>query len=403
MVTMFIMTTIASIFLIAPAPLLGEMMKTMPGVSPGQVVMATMTVFNILVFVSAILGGPLLDKFGVAKVYMGGMILLTIGALLAPFISTSFWGMIFIRILQGAGTGPIMASVLPVAAIYFPPKQRSILIVIQGIATSIGIMVGRIIVPGIYQTTGNWQTALAWLALFSILGLVISFTVALKSGQGVRAPETIAAFMENIKLSLIRPVTWVVIGCLAMYNWMYQAFNTIIPSYAIAYSPAGLGYDPETIGSLASGAGLLLICGGIIGAIITEKFIKGNAQPVVMAGFVLAAIFIFLIKVPAIASNHKMLQISIYSMAFFSAFIQPQAFGYMAKYYPKGIAGTLGGLIVGISSIISLAGTAAVSVFIYTSRYQAAINFLVAVALLGAIIALFLKHVNEERDIGIGS
>jgi MFS family permease len=65
LVTMFVVTAITSIFLIAPATLIGEMLKTMPQLSVAQVVFMTMSIFNIFVAVAAILGGPLLDKFGV--------------------------------------------------------------------------------------------------------------------------------------------------------------------------------------------------------------------------------------------------------------------------------------------------------------------------------------------------
>ncbi len=70
LVTMVVVTAITSILLIAPAPLIGEMLKTMPQLSVEQVVFMTMSIFDIFVAVAAILGGLLLDKLGFMKVYM---------------------------------------------------------------------------------------------------------------------------------------------------------------------------------------------------------------------------------------------------------------------------------------------------------------------------------------------
>jgi MFS family permease len=398
LVTMLIVTATASIFLIAPVPLIGQIFRSMPGISPERISIITMSVFNILVIVSTILGGPLLDKLGVMKVYMGGLILLAIGALLTPFIGSSFGGMIFIRILQGAGTGPIMVSVIPIAARYFPLKQRSILVVLQGVATLLGIQIGLILISAILKTTGNWQASLAWLALICIIGLIFSF-IALPIEKKPERKEVSSLkiyFKEDLKPALLKPVTWVVVGCLAMFTWMYHAFNDLVPGYLSAATPTGLGYNPVAAGEMLSGASILLILGGIIGVLITEKFLRGNARPIVLAGFVLAAVSVYLIKVPAMASNNTILLITLYAMAFFSAFINPQALGYIAKYYPKHITGSLGGLAIGISGLAQMAGVATCSKAIQVSGYQMSLSILVVVSIIGVIIALFLKPLKAE-------
>jgi hypothetical protein len=130
--------------------------------------------------------------------------------------------------------------------------------------------------------------------------------------------------------------------------------------------------------------------------IITEKFLKGNARPVVLAGFIPAAVFIYLIKVPAMGSNNTILQLSIYATVFFSAFIGPQALGYIAKHYPENITGSLGGLVIGVSSLVQMAGVATCSKAVKVSGYQISFSILVIVAIIGAIIALFLKPAKED-------
>jgi hypothetical protein len=331
------------------------------------------------------------------KVYIGGLIMIGIGALLIPFIGSSSKGIIFVRILQALGTGPIMVSVLPIAAGYFPPKQRSILIVVQGLAVVVGIQIGLVCMPRIFQTTGSWQTAMAWLAPICSLGLIFSLICALSSKQPEEEiSKSKTPFKEFIKIALLKPVTWVVVVCLVMYTWCYQAFNDLIPAYLNAADPVGLGYDRGSSGSLMSASSWIMICGGFTGVLITEKFLKGNARPVVLSGFILAAIFIYLIHVPTMASNHMILGISVCAFSFFSAFIQPQALGYITKYYPKHIMGTIGGLAMGISGFVGMAGVTAGSKAMQISGgFQMSLNIMVGVAVIGALAAIFLKPVKK--------
>jgi MFS family permease len=397
LVTMFVVTATTSIFLIAPAPFIGEMARTMHGFSVGQIVVMTMYSFNIFTAVSAILGGILIDKFGFVKFYIGGLMLIGIGALLTSFIGSSSWGIIFIRSLQGIGTGPIMVAVLPIAARYFPVKLRSLIIVIQGVAVSLGIALGLNFMPRIFQATQNVQTAMAWLAPICILGLIFSFFVALRLKQlEDEKSRTKTPFKEDIMTALSNPVTWVVFACLAMHAWFYQAFSDLIPTYLNAAPPAGLGYDQGVAGTLMSAASWIFICGGFTGVLITEKFLKGNARTVVLAGFVLGAIFICLINIPALASNHMILATSVCAISFFSSFVTPQASGYIAKYYPKHITGTLSGL-TGISAFAAIAGPIVSSTAMQMSGgFRTSFAIMVSVAITGAIVAIFLKPVKAD-------
>src|SRR4051812_11627555 len=97
LITLLVVTSTSSVALISPAPLIGEMIKSMPTLSPGQISGVTMGIFTLFVAVAALAGGFLLDKFGVIRVYIGGLMLIIIGELLVPFIGTSLWGLGLIR------------------------------------------------------------------------------------------------------------------------------------------------------------------------------------------------------------------------------------------------------------------------------------------------------------------
>ncbi len=393
-VTMFIVMAIASIFLIAPAPLLSAIIKTMPQLSMGQVFLMTMATFNIFAALGSIIGGPLLDKFGIIKVYIVCLIIILTGTLLTPFIGSSSWGISLIRALQGIGAGPILASGVPFAARYFPPGQRNLIIVIAGLPVLLGVSIGLFSITKIYQAMQNWQTALAWLAPICILGLIISVIAAIVSKQPAE-DMTKTPFMGALTTAFSKPVTWVVIAGVALYSWFFQVFNDLLPSYLNAVAPGGLGYDPGDSGILLTVASWIGICGAFAGVLIVEKFLKGDARPVVLAGFVLGAVFIWLINIPAMASNHMLLWICVCGCAFFSAFISPLLLGYIAKYYPEQITGTLGGLACGIGIFAGFVGPMVSGTAMQASGYAMSLNIMLGIAAIGAITAIFLKPVKK--------
>jgi hypothetical protein len=130
--------------------------------------------------------------------------------------------------------------------------------------------------------------------------------------------------------------------------------------------------------------------------LITERFLKGNARPVILSGFVLVAIFIYLFSILAVASNYEVLRIYVYAISFFLGFIGVQALGYIAKYYPKHIIGTISGLIIGINILLGSTMLAIIYAYMKTGKYHMSFNLMVAISVIGAIIAIFLKPVKEN-------
>jgi MFS family permease len=232
-----------------------------------QLVFIAIIIFSISLAVASILGGTLLDKFGVMKVYIVGLIIIGIGALLTPFIGSSSGGMIFIRILHGLGTGPIIVSAVPIAARYFPLKLRSFIIALQGLAFLLGIRIGIFLISRIFQATQNLQTIMAWLAPICILGLIFSFIAASSEKKlEEEISKTKTLFKKDIITSLLKPVTWVVIACLAIYVSIEDSIYNIVPLYLSTAPPrVGLGYDYDAhiVASLNLTAMSLLICGGL--------------------------------------------------------------------------------------------------------------------------------------------
>jgi len=90
-----------------------------------------------------------------------------------------------------------------------------------------------------------------------------------------------------------------------------------------------------------------------------------------------------------------LLWICVCGCAFFSAFISPLLLGYIAKYYPEQITGTLGGLACGIGIFAGFVGPMVSGTAMQASGYAMSLNIMLGIAAIGAITAIFLKPVKK--------
>jgi MFS family permease len=401
LVTMVIVTATTSMALIAPASVFSILFGSMPGLNPGQVVQAAMTIFNFVLGFAALFGGFLLDKLGPLKVFIGGLILIAIGAILMPIMGSTFGGMLFIRVLQGAGTGPVMAAAAPIAASYFPKQERSIATGAQGFAVAFGIIMGLQIVPRLATSPEDVFNALRILAPVTIVGIVLSI-IALFGPKAVQEDKTegpvgdAAAVGKLYKKALADPVLWVVIVCFMLMSGIFQQYNTIIQPYLASDAPLGLGRG-ALAGANALTLGTILFCiGSFLSGIVCEKVFKGNPRPVIAIGFLVGAITAFAIKFDFITASHGLLVFVIVVMGFFFSWVNPQTQSYLAKNYAKEITGKLGGLSMFMG--ISIGSTVAVWVLglalSATGTYMLPISIMGSFCVAGFIVSLFIKQKN---------
>ncbi|MEA5119195.1 MAG: MFS transporter [Propionicimonas sp.] len=404
--TLVVVVAVQAIALITPAPLIGEIIKT-TSLSPGEVTWMTMGTWNLFVAIAAILGGPLIDKFGFKWMYIFGMVMIGIGWLLMPAIGDNFMGMTVARAVQAIGGGPIMAAGVYVSATCFPKKERAMVNGFLGAAMGLGIMAGLNLGPASMAAAGDWAVGLRNLWPLAVVGILM--TVIVMVGPKV-APE--GAGMEHLdeaaaasnlalyKKAILLPLTWIATACVVIASWFNQAYNDMTPGYLALDPPVGLGLGAAGAGSIASLAQIGNIVGCLVVGIIVERLFHGKARPALMVAFAGMAVGAGLLLVPGINTNQVMLTTVMLITVFFLGWINASALGWIAKNYPAEITGKLGGMAQGIGIFGGLAGVAAGSAALHaTDHYVVSTFIMVGVAIVGVIVSFFMQtHKHHDLE-----
>jgi MFS family permease len=389
LLTMVVATLAQGSLLISFAPLIPTVSEQM-GLSLGQTTGALMGAFTLFVSIFAIVGGAIIDKIGLAKTYIGACLLMILGNTLVPLLGDNFGALVALRLIQGIGCGPVIGSVAAVAVTWFPVKERSIIAGAQGAALTLGTALGLIIVPAIYQSTGDWKVAVAWLSVLSVLALVL----AIAMNFGPKAPEVTSEEQSGneFALALKQPVTYVGIGCTFLLSWVMQAFNDLTPGYFAVEPPIGVGYGPVIAGQYMTLVQIGFMIGGIASGFVLEKLFARKVKPLVMLAFVLTAIFCFSVKFPFVSGAPGVTMPALFLAGFFMSYVMPASQAFVAMHYPFHIAGKVGGMWMGLGVFGGTVGVLVGSTLLhFTGAYQMSINVVAVVALVGIAVAWFLN------------
>ncbi len=405
LVTLFVVTGTTALALISPAPLIGAISHS-PGqtLSVGQITWMTMGWFNLATACAALVGGYFVDRLGFLAIFFAGMVLILVGWLLVPVIGDSYFGMMVIRLFQGIGTGPVMASSAAVAATRFPMKERSIVTGAQGAAMSAGLGLGQIFMPKILDGHGgDWAGALRSLWPVALVGLALTAIVAFGPKQPAAAQPALSAEEQAetkhaLRHALAQPVTWAVIACVALMSWVFQAFNSLSPTYLSADAPLGIGLQNGS--ALLGYAQIANFLGAFAAGLVTERFLRGRVRPGLVISFALGAVFSVGMLLPAVTRSSGLMLVVLCVAAFLFAWVNPNALGYIAKNYPENVTGKLGGYAMGIGIFGGTAGVAAGSAALNaTDHYTLSIVIMAAVCALGIVPAQLTRARKKSASV----
>ncbi len=407
LVAYVIITTATSFSMVAPAPLLGEISKSMK-VDMGVATGSAMATFNWFMAIMALVGGFFIDKFGVVRMWLMSLAILTLGSLLTPVIGTSVPGLVFCRFLHALGTGFIMASVAAVAAQWFKPKEQTYVAAFQGFSVCLGIALGLSFVPRIFASTGNWMSAVAWTSVLPIIAFIFGLVVLFGPKPAAAAhamPEIAGGNLSSgdFKKALLASTIFVLALMGFIDSWCQQNYlNAMMPGFYAAAAPLGLGFGAMGSTKLALAAYFMMV-GTLAAPIFTENFFKGNPKPTVFIGLAVAAAFMLTFKMMTPESGDFLLIVAPCVVMFFSSLINPTIVGYASKHYPSSIMGRLGGFLMFFFAIGASIGQTISSVLLSeTGSYTPPMMLMVIITFVGALLVFVLRPPKGFEHIYIG-
>ncbi|MBU1171988.1 MAG: MFS transporter [Proteobacteria bacterium] len=375
--------------LICYAPILGIIAGDI-GVSVGEISAAAMGTIIMAAAISSILSGPILDKFGVARVITLGALITTMGVLLAPVFDNSLREIILVRLIMGMGWGPVTACTSTVAARWFPVHQRGIVAGMVGAGISLGIILGFILTPAFMDAMGHWSLAIRSLVVIPGIALILAFATNFLTEPEIH--ETVTAEYDSHKISSDVALafkslpTYVGILCMFLFTWYMNAFNDLTPGFIAIEPPTGLGMGPAVAGHFMSAVQVGMLLGSAASGFILMKIFKGRIKPVLITGFLFSGVFMFAVKFPLVNSAPPLLTASLFLAGFFEAFIIPMVATFIATNYPSTIMGRIYGTTFGISIFGGAIGVFVGSTFLHmTGTYMISITMVGVVALLGMV------------------
>lgn len=394
MVVMLLGTIATSIVLISPAPLVGAISKTY-GMPVGAVTGATMAFHTLFTAISAIVGGIVIDRLGIAKTWTVLFLVNTIVTALVPVFATSVVGLMIIRAIQGCCIGPTIGGVAALCAQWFKAKERPLVLGIQGAAVSLGIGVGLVLSPTMFNAMGSWQKGMSVLAVAP----AISFVLMLIMLFGPKPPmHHIAITDQNnvdkseIKKAILLPSTIIAVVCAFGLSWIQQAFNDLTPGYLALEAPTGLGFGPLKAGQFVGVSQLAFMIGCIVSGFVAEKVFKGKLKPVIMIGYLVTAAGVFMLRLPMTAHNEGVLMVSLICAGFFMGWIMPQVMAFVSKYYPEHITGKIGGMVMGVAILGGTLGVIIGSIALQvTKHYFMSITIVCTISVIGFLASFKLN------------
>jgi MFS family permease len=378
--------------LIAPATVVGIIAKDF-GITAGQVSAAMMGVYTLSAAIATIASGPLIDRFGIAPSIIAGSFLAVVAPLLTLAVGDTIGGAVFTRILTGLSAGPMSACVSAVAARWFPPEERGIFAGVQGSGMAIGIGIGLAAMPAALKLTGRWQSGIALLAILPVITLIMTgITGFVREPEFAEERNAAPESGKDFKIALRQLPFYVGLLCIFIFMWIQNSFNDLTPGY-IAIPDTGLGFGPAAAGKFMGAVQIGMILGSIACGFIMQKLLKGRIKPVVLTGFLLAAVFMFSVKFKFVWGTPGLLAGCLFLAGFFEGFIVPMIVTFISMYYPKNIAGKVYGMSFGIGVFGGTIGVLLGSTFLHFSgHYNLSIIAVSIVGFIGFLVAMGLNR-----------
>ncbi|GAA2805649.1 MFS transporter [Crossiella cryophila] len=349
----------------------------------------------------ALIGGFLVDRFGVRRAYLACMLgwSLTIPLTAAAWDVTTF---IFARLLFGIGEAPQGPISAKLTANWFPARQASTMLNTAQAGTTIGPILATPLIVWISSTLG-WRPAFVLLGLIGVLWCGIWWLVGRDRPEdhpGVdaaelayiradHAPPTVDSAATGFRsLARDRRVVALAIAFFA-YSWVLFMFLTWYPTYLVE----ARGVAKADLGAIATYPWITATVGLVAGGVVADRLIRRFGSFVTPRKWMivgcLTAVAVCFAPSPFVDSPD--LALLLVCVATFFLLASYQYLAVIVAIVPPHYTGRMAGLVQMCSAAAGILAPIATGWIVeITGSFTAAFVLGGAIALLGAALTLVL-------------
>ncbi len=156
--------------------------------------------------------GTLLDRWGPARVIVGGSLIMATGQALMAFAPGFGWALVA-RALIGAGDAPVFIAVTRLVAIHFPPRRVPVMVQLTGLIGQTGQLASAVPLAFLLDRSG-WSPAFATLAglgtvaAFGVWWVLVRPTRDADSSERPRSASVVSALTTHWRTPGVRLGFW---------------------------------------------------------------------------------------------------------------------------------------------------------------------------------------------------
>jgi predicted MFS family arabinose efflux permease len=352
-------------------------------------------VFPLIYVLISVPSGKYIDKRGYKPALLLGTLIMTVGAAIRIYES-SFAMLLAAQIIIAISQPFIINSISKLVLEWFDKSQEAIATGLGTMGMFIGMAVGLMLTPYIYEKFGYIETMeiFAALSALSFIFCVVLLKPAPDSRQpnGHSSPVESRSIFSDLKIflkdkNLVKIFALAFLG-LGFFNGLTTWLEPILAPHGINSTQAG------TIGGA-------LIIGGIVGAIIIPAFsdIFKRRKPFVILGLVIAAATLL-----PLCSNGNFKTLLILSIV--QGFFFLPAFSLILQMCSEQVGETHAATATGILMLLGNLGGVIVIILMQavksdTQGYAPSIYLMLAVLLISGTLTVLLKETHPSQALKI--
>ena len=378
------------------APILGDIssaLKVDIGTGTNLMMGFVLSVACVLIW-----GGVVCDKFGITTALILGLLCTSIPAVLMPLLGQSYSTVFICRLIQGTSVGFVFATIGPILALWFPPKEQGVAAGVLFGSISLGSTIGMVASPALYNAFGSWEMMVAIMSIPGWVGVVLAYLFT-RQAPSQEVLAALGAGMASgdqdlsVKKALALPMTMIVTAVIVCNTLAMYCMYNLIPPFLSAKPPMGVGLPQVTAGNLSLALTAVGIIAPFAGGLFFDRIAKGNPKPAVIIGFLLSGIFIYFVSSPMVYEDMTLLIVCLMLAGWGVPFMVSSLSSFIASNYPPGIVGRMMGFCFGVGTFGGALGLYLGGRSIGSSgSFFAALVTITGASLVGIILILFLKE-----------